>query len=136
MTSQTMFVRLLGEIRDHLTAPQLRADLACVQVATGLDGPHAVVQLRGGLGLGGVAAGLLEWADTLIEVTASAWRPSGGTSVHLSVTGRLGDGLTVTAYSGVPYTREVFGDDLQPGGHQSVTLGVLRTWATGGEVAA
>jgi hypothetical protein len=136
MNTPETFVRLLDTIREHLDTHPVPAQIASVEVRiNSLDGEHAAVHLRT-LDLPELAAALLAWADTLTEITATAWRPPDGERVHLSVSGRLGDNLAVTVYSGVPYTPTVFGTDLQPDGRQSVALGVLRTWANGGAVAA
>jgi hypothetical protein len=132
-----VFARLLGSVRDHLGAFSTGADIASVFVGSdSVDGEYAVVQLRAGQ-LAGLAAGLLGWADTITGVTAEAWRPPTGVSVHLTVTGRLlHDSTPVKVYGGVPYTADVFGPDLQPDGRQSLGLSVLRGWASGAAVAA
>ncbi len=137
MTNPDAFVRLLGSVREHLAAFRDGADIASVQIACdSIYGEHAVIQLRTGQ-LADLAAGLLGWADTITSVSAEAWRPPTGTSVHLTVTGRLlHDSTLVKVYSGVPYTADVFGADLQPDGRQSLGLSVLRGWASGAAVAA
>lgn len=136
MSTPADMARLLDVLRDHLAFRPVPAGIASAEVVTDLlREPRAAVQLSG-FDLPAVSAGLLAWADTLTEVTATAWRPSGGTTVHLVVTGRLGGGLAVKVYGCVPHTTDVFGSDLQPDGRQSVALGVLRAWATAGEVAA
>jgi hypothetical protein len=136
MNTPETFVRLLDAVREHLVGYPVSALIASVEVRVdSIDGEHATVHLRS-LDLPELAAALLAWADTLTEINATAWRPPDGERVHLSVSGRLGDNLAVTVYSGVPYTPVVFGSDLQPDGRQSVALGVLRAWANGGAVAA
>lgn len=137
MSSPETFVRLLDAVRDHLTEHPVPADISSVQVAVNpLDGEHATVHLRH-LGLAELAGALLGWADTLTEITATAWRPPTSDRVHLAVTGRLATGPRVEVYGGVPFTESVFGADLQSGGQQSLALSVLRGWATDtGEVAA
>ena len=136
MTTPKTYVQLLDSVRDHLASSSVPARIAAVEVlSTSLDGDFACVQLCG-MDLPALAFALLAWADTLTEVTATAWRPPSGDRVHLSVSGRLADGLPIKVYSGVPYLETVFGADLQPDGRQRVALGVLRAWAMGGAVAA
>lgn len=130
MTDPTTFVRLLGSIREHLTAHRMTTPLASVHVGCdALDGEQVTVHLRPTL-LPGLASGLLAWADTLIRVTLSAWRPPHGQTVHLTVTGERYDGTRVVVYGAVDFSADVFGD-LQPSGRQSVALSVLRAWASG-----
>ncbi|MPZ83422.1 MAG: hypothetical protein GEV28_24735 [Actinophytocola sp.] len=137
MNSPDVFVRILGSVREHLATRPVAAGIASVAVAVNsIEGEHATVHLHS-LELPELAGALLGWADTLTEITASAWRPPPGDRVHLSVSGQLDDGLAVTVYGGVAYVETMFGADLAPGGRHSVALGVLRGWATnGGAVAA
>jgi hypothetical protein len=136
MNNPDAFVRLLGSVREHLAAFHTGADIASVQIGCdSLYGEHVLIQLRTSQ-LPELAAGLLGWADTITNVSAEAWRPPTGTSVHLTVTGRLHDSTLVKVYSGVPYTVDVFGPDLQPDGRQSLGLSVLRGWASDTAVAA
>ncbi len=79
-----------------------------------------------------IAAELLAWADTLTTVTLHAWRPPAGDRVHLSMVSTLsGPAGTVelTMFGGAGHDPALVGD-LTPGGHRTVTLGELRTWAT------
>jgi hypothetical protein len=121
----------LDAIRDHLDLHVLPAAVA-VDVSTGLR--PVVVQLEAD-DLPGVAAGLLRWAGTLDDVSASLWRVPGGESVHLSVTGRMPCGTPVYVYGGVRFAETVF-PDLPAGIRQDMPLFVLRGWTTLGEVAA
>lgn len=131
MTSPDFFVGRLGSIREHLTTFRPPAPIASVHI----DRERVVVQLRSGE-LDDLASALLEWADTLIGVTVTAWWPPDSRWVHLTVDGRLQDSTDATVYSGVAYTAATFGD-LQPGGRHSVSLSVLRSWAADdGAVAA
>jgi hypothetical protein len=128
VNDSTTFVRLLGSVRDHLSAFRPAAPLAHVSVGSNvLDGDHVAVQLQS-CGLVAVAAGLLEWTRTLSSVAATAWRPQNSTLVHLTVAGLLSDGTPVHVYGGVTHDDVLFGD-LQPGGRHSVALTVLRGWA-------
>jgi hypothetical protein len=129
--NHTDFVRMLGAIREHLTAFNLPGDIASIQVGTSsIDGDRVVVLLSHHQ-LSTLAGALLGWADTVSNVTVKAWRVPDGGNVHLILTGRLGDDLPIEVYSGVPYHPEIFGVDLQPHGRQGVSLGVLRDWASG-----
>lgn len=130
MTSPDTMVRLLGSIREHLTAYRLTTPLASVTAGCDvIDGEHVTVHLRHSL-LSGLASGLLAWVDTLTKVTVTAWRPPHGETVHLTVTGERHDTTRVVVYGGVDFAEDVFGD-LQPGGRQGVALSVLRGWASG-----
>lgn len=122
MTTTTV----LGSIREHLATYEL-PELWSVSVnARPIPGRCVVsVQLAGGL-LPGVASQLLTWADTLTEVSAEAWRVPDGSSVHLSVRGRLADGTSVCVFDGVPHDRR-FGLDVEE--RRVVSLAVLREWA-------
>jgi len=136
MNNPDVFVRLLGSVREHLAAFPDGPAIASVRIGSdSISGEHAVVQLHA-LELPALAAGLLEWADSIIGVSAEVWRPATGTSVHLTVTGRLPDSTLVEIYGGVPYSVDVFSADLQPDGRQSLGLSVLRSWASGAAVAA
>lgn len=121
----------LDAIRDHLDLHQLPA-LSAVDVSTGTR--PVMVQLAA-LDLPTVASGLLTWADTLDDVSASLWRPRGGESVHLSITGRMPCGVPVYVYGAVRFADVVF-PDLPVGAHQDVPVSVLRGWVMPGEVAA
>jgi hypothetical protein len=135
MNDSATMVRLLDAIRGHLTKSSLSAAIASVRVGSdALDGDHVIVHLRPAQ-LAALASGLLEWADTVTQVTVTAWRPPHGESVHLTVTGQLSDTTRVEVYGGFDYTDALFGD-LQPGGRQGVSLSALRTWATDGPAVA
>ncbi|HYQ66719.1 hypothetical protein [Actinophytocola sp.] len=135
MATTTTMIRLLHSIRGHLTTHRLPAEIASIKVDTDMiNGDHVVVHLWA-VQLPALAAALLDWADTLTAISATAWRPPGGHSVHLSITGRLADETAVEVYGGVDYTDELFGD-LQPGGRQSVALPILRSWAANGSAVA
>ncbi|GAB1514842.1 hypothetical protein [Actinophytocola sp. KF-1] len=130
MNSADTMLRLLGSIREHLATHRLTTPVASVKVGCDvIDGEHVTVHLHPSL-LPGLASGLLAWADTLIRITVSAWRPPHGETVHLTVTGERHDTTRVVVYGAVDFAEDVFAD-LQPGGRQSVALSVLRSWATG-----
>ena len=128
MNDCATMVRLLGSIRVHLATHRLSAEIATVAVGSDLlDGEHVTAHLRH-VELSALASALLGWADTLTQVTVTAWRPRAGETVHLTLTGRLSDTTPVQVYGGVDYTDAEFGD-LQPDGRQGVALSVLRAWA-------
>ena len=130
MTGSATMIRLLGAIQHHLSTFQLSAEIATVTVGSDLvDGEQVTVHLRPA-GLVGLAAALLEWADTLTGITVTTWRPPHGRTVHLNLTGQLPDATSVMVLGGVDYTDALFGD-LQPEGRQGVALSILRAWAAG-----
>jgi hypothetical protein len=124
---------LLDSIRAHLTAFELPA-LWSVNVTRSVSGPNVSVQLACHEPPE-IASGLLVWADTLIGVTAEAWRVPSGDTVHLSVTGQLPDGASIRVYGGVVFTEPGIGADLTPDASTTVALVALRGWAALGEVA-
>ena len=73
--------------------------------------------------------GLLRWAATLDEVTASIWRVPDGGSVHLSITGRMPCGVPVDVYGGVHFDEAVF-PDLPAGARQDMPVFVLHSVGT------
>jgi len=123
---------LLDSIRTHLAAFDL-PHMWSVHVVTSFSGPHVTVQLARRESPE-IAGALLAWADTLTEVTAEAWRIPSGDCMHLSVIGRLPDGVSVRVYGGVPFTQHGIGADLAPDASTTMPLAVLREWATLGEV--
>jgi hypothetical protein len=124
---------VLGSILDHLATYELPEPWSVSVNARPIPGRSVVsVQLAGGL-LPGVASLLLTWADTLTEVSAEAWRVPDGSSVHLSVQGRLADGITVCVFDGVPHDGR-FRLDVEE--RRVVSLAVLGEWAAFDEGAA
>jgi hypothetical protein len=94
---------------------------------------HVGVQLSADRDLPVLASQLLSWADTLTEITVSAWRTVDGDAVHLDLNGVLADGqTTVQAWGGIPYSSRF---ELGRGESQSVPFGSLRDWSAS-EVAA
>lgn len=127
-------VDLLDTIRTHLTAfepPQLYS----VNLVT-THGEPAVSMHLACHHLPDITSDLLAWADTLTETTAEAWRVPSGDSVHLSVIGRLPEGVLVRVYGGVAYTENGIGADLAPDTSTTLPLTILREQATLGEVTA
>jgi hypothetical protein len=117
---------VLGSIRDHLATYALPEPWSVSVNARPIPERSVVsVQLAGGL-LPGVASQLLTWADTLTEVRAEAWRVPDGSSVHLSVRGRLADGTSVCVFDGVPHDGH-FRLDAEE--RRVVSLAALREWA-------
>jgi hypothetical protein len=128
----TTIVDQLEALRAHLAAfefPQLYS----VYVITASDEPTVTMQLAARQAPQ-IATGLLAWADTLTDVTTEAWRVPPGDSVHLSVTGQLPGGVTVSVYGGTAFTPHGIGADLTPLGRTTVPLAALRHLATLGEV--
>lgn len=135
MTTSATMVQLLGSIRGHLSTFDLPAQIASVKVGCdALDGELATVHLRPSQ-LVALASALLSWADTLTQITVTAWRPPHGETVHLTLSGRLPDTTSVAVFGGIDYIEALFGD-LQPDGRQGVALSVLRSWAAGGSAVA
>ncbi|MGH3916386.1 MAG: hypothetical protein ACRDTC_23705 [Pseudonocardiaceae bacterium] len=120
---------LLEALRAHLTTFELPP--VCVAHAS-IHGPDLTVQLFTDE-MPELAATLLAWADTLDEPSGHAWRVPDGTSVHLSVTGRLCGGTCLRIYCGVPFTERGPGGDLQPGATAPLLLGALRHLADLGQ---
>jgi hypothetical protein len=117
---------ILGSVLQHLATYELGEPWSVSVNARPIPGRCAVsVQLAGGL-LPGVASLLLTWADTLTEVSAEAWRVPDGSSVHLSIQGRLADGTSVCVFDGVTHDGH-FGLDVEE--RRVVSLAVLREWA-------
>ncbi|HEX2297657.1 MAG TPA: hypothetical protein VHH34_03915, partial [Pseudonocardiaceae bacterium] len=91
---------LLDTIRTHLAQFEL-PELCSVTVTASTR----ALQVSGQLACQEapeIAAALLAWADTLTDLAGQAWRVPDGSSVHLSITGRLPCGTSVQVYSGVP----------------------------------
>jgi hypothetical protein len=128
----TTTVDLLDSIRAHLADFEL-PDLCSVHVTRSFSGPHVTAQLACRIP-SQIAGALLDWADTLTEVTAEAWRVPSGDCVHLSVLGRLPGGVSIRVYGGVPFTEHGIGADLAPDASTTVPMVVLRERATVGEV--
>ena len=126
----TTAMDLLDCLRTHLAAFEL-PDLCSVHAS--LHEPHITAQLRT-QDPPQLATALLAWADTLTQPTAAAWRVPHGHSVHLSITGRLSDGLSVHVYGGMPVTTRGPGSDLPPAITAPVSLATLRHLATPGQV--
>jgi hypothetical protein len=128
----TTVVDQLDSLRAHLAAFEV-PELCSVHATRSWDGPSVTAQLACHQPPQ-IATGLLAWADTLTEVTAEAWRVPSGDSVHLSVIGRLPEGISIRVYGGVPFTQHGIGADLAPDTSTTVPLAVLRHLATPGEV--
>ncbi|MFF0148603.1 hypothetical protein ATK36_6336 [Amycolatopsis sulphurea] len=123
----------LDAIRDHLDLHYL-PDVASLDIG-GRPGRPVVVQLGTRGDLAALAGGLLRWAATLDEVTASIWRVSDGGSVHLSISGRMPCGVPVDVYGGVLFEEAAF-PDLPAGARQDMPVFVLHSWARPEGVAA
>jgi hypothetical protein len=79
----------------------------------------------------GIAGDLLAWVGTLSAVTVTAWRPSEGDRVHLSITSTLTSpvgAIELTVFGGTEHDPARFAD-LTPGQRRSVSLAELRAWA-------
>jgi hypothetical protein len=125
-------VDLLDSLRAHLTAFTL-PELYSVHVITARDALTVSAQLAAHHPPQ-IATGLLAWADTLTEVTTEAWRVPSGDTVHLSVIGRLPDGVTIRVYSGMAFTEHGIGADLAPDASATVPWALLRERAILGQV--
>jgi hypothetical protein len=135
MTNPATFVRLLGSIREHLSAFPLTFPLVSVYAGCDLThGEHVTVHLSAAR-LADLAGALLGWAGTLTGIAVTAWRPPHGQTVHLTLTGQLHDSTRVNVFGGIVYTDTIFGD-LQPEGRQGVALSILRAWAAGDTAGA
>jgi hypothetical protein len=128
----TTVIDLLDALRTHLNDFELPAPYS-VHLTTYSGGVQVSLQLATHH-LPEIAAGLLAWADTLTETTAEAWRVPRGDSLHLSVTGRLSEGIQVQAYGSLPVTEHGIGATLAPGASTTMSWAVLRECATPGEV--
>jgi hypothetical protein len=128
----TTVIDLLDALRTHLNDFELPAPYS-VHLTTYSGGVQVSLQLATHH-LPEIAAGLLAWADTLTEITAEAWRVPRGDSLHLSVTGRLSEGIQVQVYGSLPFTEHGIGATLAPGASTTVSWAVLRERATPGEV--
>jgi hypothetical protein len=129
----TTTVALLDAIRVHLTEFEL-PELYSIHITRPYSGPSVTAQLACHT-LPQIADALLDWAATLTDTTAQAWRVPSGADVHLSVIGRLSGGASVAVYGGVAFTDHSIGRDLAPDASITVSLTVLRQRATLGEVA-
>src|SRR6266511_2979711 len=109
MNDSATMVRLFGSIREHLVTYRLPAEIATVTVGSDMiNGEHITVHLRH-VGLPDLASALLGWADTLTQITVTAWRPRHGETVHLMLTGQLADTTSAKVYGGVDYSDALFG---------------------------
>lgn len=128
MTTHTDYLAVLATFSEHLITFELPCPIASTAVHHELAGHSITVQLSNRV-LPGLAGALLDWADTLTDVTAEVWRTPSGDSVHLTVAGHLINGTPVKVYGGLSHTVQVFGPYLELGEHHSVPLGLLRQWA-------
>jgi hypothetical protein len=125
---------ILVSVAEHLGGFELDEPVTVIAAACPV-GPLAAIQLSGEL-LPTLAAALLTWADTLDNVTATAWRPTcpDDDLVQLEVRGRLTDNTPVKVYGGLLDGPSLAG--LAPGGRQTLSFGLLREWATFAEAVA
>jgi hypothetical protein len=117
-------IDLLDAIHTHLTEFGLPA-FASVHVATPIPGEEGITVQLGCHDLPDIAAALLAWADTLIAVTAEAWRVPSGRSVHVSITGQLTHGARIRVYGAMPFTGRGIGADLAPDATITIPLPAL-----------
>ncbi|MFC5290697.1 hypothetical protein ACFPM7_26890 [Actinokineospora guangxiensis] len=121
-TALSGLVDILDSVREHLSVFGGLAVPVQVSLAPKTLGTVVSAQLSGGGELTRLAALLLDWADTLTDVTVRAWYPSAGT-LHVYVLGRLTDGLPVQVWGGAdladgqrPVTGcETWRDEIDPG---------------------
>ncbi len=62
------------------------------------------------------------------------WRVPDGDLVHLTITGRLSDEVSIEVYGWVPFTARGLGGDLAPGAKAPKSLATLRSITTLGAV--
>jgi hypothetical protein len=130
------FVQAAETLAVHLADYQL-PEMALLGVLTegGRSEVRAQVQPHT---LGGIAAELMIWAQTLSTLAIQVWRVPDGDRVQLAITSTLSGpagevGLTV--YGGCPHDPALV-IDLAPGDKRTTTLQQLRVWAfVGGGVA-
>jgi len=131
MTSTTQApttVDLLTAIRDHLAEFELPEPFTVDvehQPAHGYE--HVCVHLDAKRSLPAVAAVLLAWADTITAVTVSVWCPPHGETLHITVHGRLAEGITIRVYGCVSSTATSL--DMSADETRTVSLALLRAWA-------
>ncbi|TDQ04673.1 hypothetical protein [Labedaea rhizosphaerae] len=128
MSTHANHLAVLATLTEHLITFDLPCPIASTAVHHELTGQSVTIQLSC-RALPGLATALLEWADTLTNVAAEAWRTPSGDSVHLTVAGHLANGTPVQVYGGLSHKVQVFGPYLEPGEHHSIPLGLLRQWA-------
>jgi hypothetical protein len=118
---------ILVSVGEHLGGFELDEPVM-VTVRACLVGPVGTVQLSG-KSLPGLASELLAWADTLDDVTATAWRPAypDDDQVHLEIRGRLTDGTPVKVFGALLDGPHVPG--LSVGDRVELSWALLRTWA-------
>jgi hypothetical protein len=123
---------LLDALRAHLATFEVPA-LCSVRLTTSTCGPNVSAQLASDQPPQ-IARGLLAWADTLTEVTTTAWRVPAGDCLHLTVSGQLSGGVTVEVYGGMPFTGRGIGAELVSHSTTPVPRAALRAMATPEEV--
>jgi hypothetical protein len=128
----TTVIDLLDALRTHLGEFDVPPPWS-VHLTTYSQGPKVSLQIAR-RDPPEIASALLAWAKTLTHVTAEIWRVPDGTSVHLSVTGRLSEGIQVQVYSSLPFTEHGIGATLTPGASTTVPWALLRDHTTPGEV--
>jgi hypothetical protein len=128
MSTHADYLAVLATLTEHLITFDLPCSIASTTMQQESAGHSVTVQLNCRV-LPGLAAALLEWADTLTGITAEVWRTPSGDSVHLTVAGHLTSGTPVKVYGGLSHTVQMFGPYLEHGEHHSIPLGLLRQWA-------
>jgi hypothetical protein len=125
---------VLSALAEHLNGFELN-DPVHVAVRAGAVGPHATIQLSGE-SLALLAAELLAWADTLDNVTVTAWRPCSpdDDQLHLEVRGRLTDETPVKVFGGLLGPPRL---PLLAGGEDTaIAWALMREWADLAEAVA
>jgi hypothetical protein len=126
--------RVLLSVAEHLGEFELD-DPVQVTVRARDEGPSGTVQLPG-RSLPQLAAELLAWADTLDNVSATAWRPHwpDDQQLHLEVRGNLTDNTPVKVFGGLINGPDIPG--LGFGQRIELSWALLRGWATLAEAVA
>jgi hypothetical protein len=117
---------LLASIHEHLATFELPEPWCVTVTSPSYEREPVSVQLGAGA-LPEVASTLLAWADTLTDISADLWRTRDGSSVHLTIRGRLADGTRAFVFDGVGNETRFA---LEPGERRPVSLACLREWAT------
>jgi hypothetical protein len=99
LTTQSTMDALIGACRSHVLGRNL-PDPASLNFMPSTR--EIMVQPHGGLDLPSRLSGILVWAYTLTDLTAS-WSHTTDDRLHVRVTGRTAGGTPVTVYGGGPF---------------------------------
>jgi hypothetical protein len=127
-------ILVLRSVAEHLGEFELN-EPAQVTVRARYEEPSGTVQLPG-RSLPLLAAELLAWADTLDNVSATAWRPHwpDDQRLHLEVRGHLTDSMPIEVFGGLTNGPDIPG--MGSGQRVELSWAVLRGWAAMAEAVA